>query len=59
VAAAFLLIPVYHALGIGLRTAMAVALPLNSIAMIRAEPHLRRGKLVMFDVALPIVSAPG
>ncbi len=55
VGAAFILIPVYYALGIDLRVAMAVALLLNSIAMICAQPRFMRQKLVMFDVALPII----
>ncbi len=56
VGAAFVLIPVYYSLGIDLRTAMAVALLLNSIAMICAQPELMRKKLVMFPVALPIIA---
>ncbi len=55
VGAAFILIPVYYALGIDLRVAMAVALLLNSIAMVCAQPRLMREKLVMLDVALPII----
>ncbi len=55
VGAAFILIPVYYSLGIDLRTAMAVALLLNSIAMICAQPALMRKKLVMFPVSLPII----
>ena len=55
VGAAFVLIPVYYALGIDLRVAMAVALLLNSIAMICAQPRFMRERLVMFDVALPII----
>jgi len=55
VGAAFILIPVYYALGIDLRIAMAVALLLNSIAMICAQPRFMRQKLVMLDVALPII----
>ncbi len=55
VGAAFILIPVYYALGIDLRIAMAVALLLNSIAMVCAQPRFMRERLVMFDVALPII----
>jgi len=55
VGAAFILIPVYYAMGIDLRIAMAVALLLNSIAMICAQPRFMRQKLVMLDVALPII----
>ncbi len=55
VGAAFILIPVYYALGIDLRVAMAVALLLNCIAMVFAQPRLMREKLVMLDVALPII----
>ena len=55
VGAAFILIPVYYALGIDLRIAMAVALLLNCIAMVCAQPRFIRQKLVMWDVSLPIV----
>ncbi|MCD6359716.1 MAG: sulfite exporter TauE/SafE family protein [Armatimonadetes bacterium] len=55
VGAAFILIPVYYALGIDLRVAMAVALLLNSLAMICAQPRFMKQKLVMMDVALPII----
>jgi len=55
VGAAFVLIPVYYALGIDLRVAMAVALLLNSIAMTCAQPRFMRERLVMLDVALPII----
>ncbi len=55
VGAAFVLIPVYYALGIDLRVAMAVALLLNSLAMISAQPRFVKKKLVMFDVAVPLI----
>ncbi len=56
VGAAFILIPVYYSLGIDLRVAMAVALLLNSLAMLSAQPRFWREKLVMLDVALPIIA---
>ncbi len=55
VGAAFILIPVFYALDIPLREAMATALLLNSIAMIFASSsYIRRG-LVVFRTALPIL----
>ena len=55
VGAAFILIPVFDALGIDFRVAMATALLLNSIAMIFASTRFIRKKLVMFKVAVPIL----
>jgi len=55
VGAAFILIPVYIALGIDIRTAMATALLLNSIAMVIASQRFIRKRLVLFGVALPIL----
>ncbi len=55
VGAAFILIPVFIALGVDIHIAMATALLLNSIAMIFASYRFIRKKLVLFDVAVPIL----
>ncbi|HDH97121.1 MAG TPA: sulfite exporter TauE/SafE family protein, partial [Proteobacteria bacterium] len=55
VGAAFILIPIYIALGIDVRVAMAVALLLNSIAMAIASQRFVRKRLVLFGVAVPIL----
>ncbi len=55
VGAAFILIPIYIALGIDVRVAMAVALLLNSIAMAIASQRFVRKRLVLFGVAMPIL----
>ena len=55
VGAAFILIPVFIALGIDVRVAMATALLLNSIAMIFASYRFIKNKLVMWNVAIPIL----
>jgi len=55
VGAAFILIPVYVALGIDLRVAMAVALLLNAVAMTSAQPRFWRDRLVLPEVALPLI----
>ena len=55
VGAAFILIPVFIALGIDVHTAMATALLLNSIAMIFASYRFIKNKLVMWKVAIPIL----
>jgi uncharacterized membrane protein YfcA len=55
VGAAFILIPVFLALGIPLLTAMSTALLLNSIAMIFASVSYAREKLIVFKTALPIL----
>jgi len=54
VGAAFILIPVFIALGIDVHVAMATALLLNSIAMICAYRFIKNG-LVMWKVAIPIL----
>lgn len=55
VGAAFVLIPVFLALGIEVHTAMATALLLNAIAMgVASVTFVRRG-LVVWKVALPMV----
>lgn len=55
VGAAFILIPVFMALGIDVRTAMATALLLNSIAMSTAAIRFARKGLIMWRVAVPIL----
>jgi uncharacterized membrane protein YfcA len=55
VGAAFILIPVFIALGIELRVAMATALLLNAIAMIFASFRFARKRLIMWNVAMPIL----
>ena len=55
VGAAFILIPVFIALGIDIHTAMATALLLNSIAMIFASYRFIKKKLIMWKVAIPIL----
>jgi uncharacterized membrane protein YfcA len=55
VGAAFILIPVFLALGIPLLTAMSTALLLNSVAMIFASISYARGRLIVFKTALPIL----
>ena len=55
VGAAFILIPVFIALGVDVHVAMATALLLNTIAMTFASVRFVRAKLVLFRVALPIV----
>ena len=55
VGAAFILIPVFIALGIEVHVAMATALLLNSIAMIFASYRFIKNKLVMWKVAIPIL----
>lgn len=55
VGAAFILIPVFPALGIPLLTAMSTAFFLNSIAMVFASISYAREKLIVFKTALPIL----
>jgi uncharacterized membrane protein YfcA len=55
VGAAFILIPVFIALGIDLHTAMATALLLNSIAMVFASYRFIKNGLVVWNVAIPIL----
>jgi uncharacterized membrane protein YfcA len=55
VGAAFILIPVFIALGIDIHVAMATALLLNSIAMTFASYRFYNDKLIMWEVALPIL----
>ena len=55
VGAAFILIPVFIALGIDIHVAMATALLLNAVAMSFASIRFVRQKLVIWRVALPIL----
>lgn len=56
VGAAFVLIPVFLALGIEIHTAMATALPLNAVAMSVASVNFVRKSLVVWKVAVPMVA---
>jgi hypothetical protein len=53
--AAFILVPIYLALGVGMHSAQATALLLNAIAMAFACARFIPAKLVDFRVAIPIV----
>ncbi len=53
--AAFILVPVYLALGVGMHSAQATALLLNAIAMAFACARFIPAKLVDFRIAIPIV----
>jgi len=55
VGAAFVLIPVFIALGVEVHTAMATALLLNALAMSVASVKFIRGGLVVWQVAVPIL----
>jgi uncharacterized membrane protein YfcA len=55
VGAAFILIPVFLALGIDLLTAMSTALLLNSAAMIFASVSYAKEKLIVYKTAIPIL----
>jgi uncharacterized protein len=55
VGAAFILIPVFLALGIEVHTAMATALLLNAVAMSVASVKFVRNRLVVWNVAIPIL----
>nr|WP_226986792.1 sulfite exporter TauE/SafE family protein [Chlorobaculum tepidum] len=55
VGAAFILIPVFIAIGIDIHTSMATALLLNSIAMIFASYRFIKKKLILWKVAIPIL----
>jgi len=55
VGAAFILIPVFVALGIDIHVAMATALLLNAIAMTFASYRFIRARLVLWKVAIPIL----
>ena len=55
VGAAFILIPVFVALGVPLLTAMSTALLLNSIAMAIASYYNAKAGLIVYKTALPIL----
>lgn len=55
VGAAFVLIPVFTALGIELRQAMALALLLNALAMISASFRFAKKKLVLWKLSIPLI----
>jgi len=55
VGAAFVLIPVFLALGIEVHAAMATALLLNGVAMSVASVNFVRKRLVVWKVAIPMV----
>ena len=55
VGTAFILIPVFIAMGIDIHTSMATALLLNSIAMIFASYRFIKKKLILWKVAIPIL----
>lgn len=55
VGAAFILIPIYLALGIGLHTAMSTALLLNGIAMAFASVTFAKERLILWRLAWPIL----
>jgi len=55
VGAAFILIPIFLALGVPLLTAMSTALLLNSVAMVFASVSYAKEKLIVFKTALPIL----
>jgi len=56
VGAAFVLIPVFIALGVEIHTAMATALLLNAVGMSMASVTFIRRKLVVWRIALPMVA---
>ena len=55
VGAAFLLIPVFIALGVEIHQAMAVALLLNSLAMVFASFRYARKKLIIWKIGIPVI----
>ncbi len=55
VGAAFILIPIFDAMGYGIREAMAVALLLNSVAMAFASVRFARKGLIEYRTAIPIL----
>jgi uncharacterized membrane protein YfcA len=57
VGAAFILIPVFLALGIDVHVAMATALLLNAIAMSVASVTYLRRRLVAWKITLPVLAA--
>ena len=57
VGAAFILIPVFIALGVELHQAMAVALLLNALSMVFASFRYARKKLIIWKIGVPIIIA--
>jgi uncharacterized membrane protein YfcA len=57
VGAAFILVPIYLALGIELHIAMSTALLLNGISMLFASITFAREKLILWRLAVPILIA--
>jgi uncharacterized protein len=55
VGSAFIIIPTFYWLGIPLKEAMAVALLLNTFSMVFASTNYIRRKLVVFQIAIPII----
>ena len=55
VGAAFVLIPVFIALGVEVHTAMATSLLLNAVAMSIASVRYVRSGIVVWRLALPIL----
>ncbi len=55
VGAAFILIPIFIALGIEIHVSMSTALLLNSIAMVFASYRFIKNRLIMWKVAIPIL----
>ncbi len=55
VGAAFVLIPIFTALGVGIRESMAVALLLNALSMLFASYRYGRKKLILWKIALPFI----
>ena len=55
VGAAFILVPIYLALGIELHIAMSTALLLNGISMIFASITFAKEKLILWRMALPVL----
>jgi uncharacterized protein len=53
--AAFILVPIYLALGVDILTATSTALLLNAIAMVFASATYAREKLILWRLALPIL----
>jgi len=55
VGAAFILIPVFTALGIELHQAMAIALLLNALAMMFASFRYTKKKLILWKLSIPLI----
>jgi len=57
VGAAFVLVPIFIALGVDVRVAMATCLLLNSVALLVALPRFAKNRLVVWKTAVPILIA--